>query len=52
MSGREPIEWGDLVAFISLTGTRLAPWEIEIIESLDDLYRAATASSDDKEAES
>lgn len=45
MSGREPIEWSDLVAFLSLTKSSLTPWEIEIIEDLDDLYRAATTSS-------
>ncbi|NGO50424.1 hypothetical protein G6N73_04385 [Mesorhizobium camelthorni] len=42
MSGREPIEWADLVAYLALTKTTLTPWEIEVIEDLDDLYRAAT----------
>jgi hypothetical protein len=37
--GIEPIAWSDLDAFMSLTGTRLAPWEIRLIEDLDDQFR-------------
>jgi hypothetical protein len=36
----EPIGWGDLDAFIRLTGARLAPWEVHLIEMLDDLFRS------------
>jgi len=39
--GIEPIAWSDLDAFMRLTGTRLAPWEIRLIEDLDDLFRLA-----------
>nr|WP_244422833.1 hypothetical protein [Bradyrhizobium sp. ORS 278] len=35
----EPIGWADLDAFMRLTGIRLSPFEIELIEMLDDLYR-------------
>jgi hypothetical protein len=35
-----PIEWPDFDAFIRLSGTRLAPWEIAAIEDLDDLFLA------------
>ena len=35
----EPIAWSDLDAFIRLTGVRLAPFEIQLIEMLDDLFR-------------
>jgi hypothetical protein len=35
----EPIAWADLDAFIRLTGVRLAPFEIQLIEMLDDLFR-------------
>jgi hypothetical protein len=35
----EPIAWSDLDAFTRLTGARLAPFEIQLIEMLDDLYR-------------
>jgi hypothetical protein len=38
----EPIAWSDLDAFIRLTGARLAPWEIQLIEMLDDLFRGKT----------
>jgi hypothetical protein len=31
------LDWHDIVAFVSLTGARLAPWEVEVIERLDDL---------------
>lgn len=35
-----PITWSDIDAFVRLSGVRLAPWEIRLIEELDDLYRA------------
>lgn len=33
-----PIEWPDIKAFMFCTKEKFAPWEIELIESLDDLY--------------
>ncbi len=39
-SGPLPIEWPDIDAFIRNGRMRLSPWEIEIIEELDDLYLA------------
>lgn len=36
-----PIEWPDIDAFVRLTGFPLAPWEVEVIEDLDDLFIAA-----------
>lgn len=33
-----PIEWPDIDAFVRNTRFDLAPWEIEIIEDLDDLF--------------
>jgi hypothetical protein len=38
-----PIEWSDIDAFIRLSSTRLAPWEIAVIEDLDDIFIAAQA---------
>jgi hypothetical protein len=35
-----PIEWPDLDAFLRLSALSLAPWEIEILEDLDDLFLA------------
>jgi hypothetical protein len=35
-----PIEWPDLDAFIRLSKTLLAPWEIAMVEELDDLFIA------------
>lgn len=37
--GIAPITWADLDAFMRLTGARLAPWEIRILEDLDNLFR-------------
>lgn len=37
-SGPAPIEWTDIDAFCRIGKITLSPWEIEIIESLDDLY--------------
>lgn len=46
-SGPSPIGWPDIDAFIRRTGARLAPWEIELLERIDDLfvYRDRTAPS-------
>lgn len=38
LNGPLPIELPDLAAFAVLSGIRLAPWETEIIEDLDDLW--------------
>jgi hypothetical protein len=35
----EPIAWSELDAFIRLSRARLVPWEIQLIEMLDDLFR-------------
>ena len=39
--GPAPIEWPDIDAFIRRTGLDLRPWEIEIIEGVDDLFLAS-----------
>ena len=36
--GFQPVEWPDIDAFLRYSGLDLAPWEIEIVESLDDLF--------------
>lgn len=41
--GLSPITWGDLDAFIRLTGIRLAPWEVEAIEDLDRAFMTEQA---------
>ena len=43
--GVSPISWPDLHAFTATTGFRLAPWEIEMIEQIDDLWLAERARS-------
>lgn len=35
--GLSPIEWPDIDAFLRHTKLDLTPWEIEVIEELDDL---------------
>lgn len=37
--GANPISWAEIEAFSRLTRTHLTPWEVEIIETLDNLYR-------------
>lgn len=39
--GLSPIEWGDFGDFQRNTAVNLSPWEIAILENLDDLYLAA-----------
>jgi len=36
--GLARISWMEIDAFVRLSGLRLAPWEIELIEEIDDLY--------------
>lgn len=36
--GASPLEWLDIQAFMAAARYPLAPWEIEIIEAIDDLY--------------
>jgi len=35
-TGLNPIGWQDIDAFVRQTGFRLAPWEIEVLEAIDD----------------
>lgn len=41
--GPSPLTWSDIHAFIAASGFRLVPWEIEMIEQLDDLWLAERA---------
>ena len=36
--GPNPIGWSDIDAFVRLTATPLAPWEVECIEHLDQTW--------------
>lgn len=45
--GPVPIMWADIDAFVRLSGVRLAPWEIEIVEALDDAWLDALGSARD-----
>jgi hypothetical protein len=41
--GAAPLSWSDLDAFVRMTRCPLSPWEIEVIERLDDLFMAEQA---------
>lgn len=43
--GPGPIEWPDIDAFLRLSGLSLVPWEIEVIEDLDDAFMGAVAAA-------
>ncbi|MDP1867003.1 MAG: hypothetical protein Q8L13_11770 [Bradyrhizobium sp.] len=45
-----PIEWPDIDAFVRHSGMPLTPWEIGLIEDLDDLF-LKTRKPDDEETE-
>lgn len=49
--GPGPIEWPDIDAFLRLSGVSLAPWEIEVIEELDDLFLSAQADKGERAIE-
>lgn len=40
-----PISWPDIDAYVRHSGIRLAPWEIRIVEELDDLFRVEQSKS-------
>lgn len=46
--GATPITWADLDAYSRLSGLRLLPWEIEIIELLDDALLASFRDPEDE----
>ena len=41
-----PIGWPDIDAFVRHSGVRLAPWEVRLIEELDDLFRIEQARTE------
>lgn len=41
--GPAPIEWPDIVAFTAMAKFPLTPWEISLIEDIDDLFLAEQA---------
>lgn len=45
--GLSPIEWPDIDAFVRNARVALVPWEIELIEDLDDLYLVARGKVSD-----
>lgn len=42
-AGRPPIGWADIDAIMRHAGVRLAPWEVEVMERLDDVVRGSVA---------
>lgn len=42
-AGVNPIGWGEIDAFVRNSRLSLAPWEIEVIEALDDAFMEAKA---------
>lgn len=45
--GINPISWPDIDAFVRHSRIRLAPWEVRLIEQLDDLFRVEQAKPRD-----
>ncbi|WP_420844794.1 phage tail assembly chaperone [Jiella avicenniae] len=46
-NGPAPIEWPDIDAFVRHSRNPLAPWEVALIEDIDDLYLAECAKTKD-----
>jgi hypothetical protein len=49
-AGPEPISWQDIDAFVRRSGLRLAPWEISLLEALDDIYLSPEPKTEVPEA--
>lgn len=49
--GYNPISWGDIDAFVRHSKIVLAPWEIEIIEELDDIERSEMSKAMNAQSE-
>lgn len=48
MAGPAPIGWSEIVSYCRLTGQRLSPWEVSVIEATDNAYlKAMTADESD-----
>lgn len=45
MSGPGPITYSDLDSYTRLTRMSLAPWEVQILENLDDIYLASVSAA-------
>lgn len=43
--GPNPLAWVEIQAFVHLGGVRLAPWEVSIIEALDDCWLSSIDAS-------
>jgi hypothetical protein len=43
--GAVPIEWSDIDAFNRLSGMALVPWEVAMLERLDDAFLMAMAAA-------
>lgn len=49
MSGPSPIDWPDIEAFVRRSRLNLAPWEVEILERLDDCFLASHAEQAERD---
>jgi hypothetical protein len=45
-----PVTWGDIVGFTTLACFRLFPWEVGVIEKLDQAFMAAVTAREKEEA--
>jgi hypothetical protein len=44
-----PIGWPDIDAFVRFSGVRLTPWEVELVEDLDNLFLANAIARETEE---
>lgn len=44
-NGPNPLEWPDVDAFVRCSAVDLRPWEIELIERIDDLFLSPEAKT-------
>jgi hypothetical protein len=45
--GLNPISWPDIDAFVRHSKISLAPWEVRLVEELDNLFRSEMAKNRD-----
>jgi|WetSurMetagenome_2_1015567.scaffolds.fasta_scaffold82299_2 hypothetical protein len=45
--GHSPLSWGEIMAWGSLTGVQITPWEVDTLRAMDRGYLKAVAEANE-----